>query len=500
MLEIEAGGLTEAEEIELLKLLESESAYDEKNRLFHFNPYSKQKEFIDAGKEYSERCFMAGNQLGKTWTGGAEVAFHLTGRYPGTPSYPNWGSYEGDWGGKRFDHPVVFWVGGETNETISKTTQRILCGRIEETTDGPGRGMIPADDIITWKKSPFGVSLVDHMLIRHHDADGVEDGISICYFKPYSQGRQRWQGDTIDGVWFDEEPNISIYAEGITRTNAGGQFSMLTFTPLQGMSDVVIKFVKNPTKNQKLVNMTIYDAEHYTDEEREKIIASYPEHEREARAKGIPTLGSGRVYQLPEETIKCQPFECPEHWYVIDGQDFGWDHPQAHLQLWWDKDNDAIYLAHVWKAREKKADEAWRAVKAWATNVPVAWPHDGMQHEKGGGQQLKVQYAREGFKMLPAHATWPEGGNSVESGINMLRDMMLDGRFKVFNNLEPFFDEFRLYHRNENGIIDKVNDDVLDAVRYAFMMRRYAVRYGDIINKSAKQVYRPRAITPMGRR
>ena len=27
---------------------------------------------------------MAGNQLGKSFTGAAEVAFHLTGRYPGT--------------------------------------------------------------------------------------------------------------------------------------------------------------------------------------------------------------------------------------------------------------------------------------------------------------------------------------------------------------------------------------------------------------------------------
>ena len=59
-----------------------------------------------------------------------------------------------------------------------------------------------------------------------------------------------------------------------------------------GMSDVVTKFLKNPSKSQKVVNMTIYDAEHYTDEQKEQIIASYPEHEREARARGIPTMGT----------------------------------------------------------------------------------------------------------------------------------------------------------------------------------------------------------------
>jgi phage terminase large subunit-like protein len=129
-------------------------------------------------------------------------------------------------------------------------------------------------------------------------------------------------------VWFDEEPPYSIYGEGLTRTNKYGQFSILTFTPLMGMSDVVTKFLKNPSKSQKVVNMTIYDAEHYTDEQKEQIIASYPEHEREARARGIPTMGSGRIFQIPEETIKCQPFECPDHFYVIGGMDFGWDHPQ----------------------------------------------------------------------------------------------------------------------------------------------------------------------------
>ncbi|XPE55016.1 terminase large subunit domain-containing protein [Shigella flexneri] len=70
--------------------------------------------------------------------------------------------------------------------------------------------------------------------------------------------------------------------------------------------------------------MTIYDADHYTDDEKERIVASYPEHEREARARGIPTMGSGRhIFQIPEEIIKCQPFECPDHFYVINAMDFG---------------------------------------------------------------------------------------------------------------------------------------------------------------------------------
>ncbi|PHM90443.1 terminase, partial [Salmonella enterica subsp. enterica serovar Typhimurium] len=88
---------------------------------------------------------------------------------------------------------------------------------------------------------------------------------------------------------FDKEPPSSIYGEVLTRPNHYGHFSILTFTPLMGMSDVVTKFLKNPSKSQKVVNMTIYDAEHYTNEQKEQIIASYPEPEREALARGIPT-------------------------------------------------------------------------------------------------------------------------------------------------------------------------------------------------------------------
>ena len=95
-----------------------------------------------------------------------------------------------------------------------------------------------------------------------------------------------------------------------------------------------------------------------------------------------------------------------------------------------DKDADTIYVSRVWKAKEKTAVQAWGAVKSWAHKVPTAWPHDGNQHEKGGGEQLKGQYAEAGFMMLQEHATWPDGGNAVEPGITELRDMMLDGASK----------------------------------------------------------------------
>jgi len=71
----------------------------------------------------------------------------------------------------------------------------------------------------------------------------VSGGTSTLLFKAYEQGRAKWQGDTLHGVWFDEEPPLDIYVEGLTRTNATNGIVMLTFTPLKGMSDVVQMFL-----------------------------------------------------------------------------------------------------------------------------------------------------------------------------------------------------------------------------------------------------------------
>jgi hypothetical protein len=71
----------EADEIELLRLLEEEYEFRRTNGLYYYAPDGKQQEFIEASADYPERCFMAGNQLGKTLAGGPEITFHLTGRY-----------------------------------------------------------------------------------------------------------------------------------------------------------------------------------------------------------------------------------------------------------------------------------------------------------------------------------------------------------------------------------------------------------------------------------
>lgn len=400
---------------------------------------------------------MAGNQLGKTMSAAAETAFHLTGRYP------DW------WKGRVFDRPINSWVSGVTGESTRDNPQRWLYGRTGEA----GTGMIPKEAILDVSPRRGLPDALDTLQVSHGGGGDVQAGVSHVGFKSYDQGREKWQGPTKELIWFDEEPPQDIYTEGLTRTNVGLNPVMMTFTPLMGMSDVVKRFLLDKVPGTHVTSMTIEDVEHYSPEERAAIIASYPLHEREARAKGIPTMGSGRVFPIEEDFVSCEPFEIPSHWVYIAGVDFGWDHPSAGVKVAWDRDADVLYVTATHRAREQTPLMFAAAVKPWGNWLPWAWPHDGLQHDKGSGEQLAVQYRNAGLRMLPERATFEDGTNGLEAGVAEMLDRMQTGRLKVFSNLNDWWEEFRMYHR-DNGLIVKKNDDLLSATRYAMMMRRMA--------------------------
>lgn len=442
------------------------------NALHFYRPYPKQTDFHAAGGPLTvrERLLKAGNQLGKTWCAGFEHAMHLTGRYP------DW------WPGTTFDEPTIGWAASETGQTTRDTVQRILLGQVGSW----GTGSIPREAIREIKRAVGGVpDLVETILVKHGGGGDIQADTSRVTIKTYDQGRLRWQGETLDWVWFDEEPPEDIYFEGLTRTNARGGVVTLTFTPLKGMSKVVRRFLQEQPAGTAVVNMTIHDAEHYTPEQRLAIIASYPSHEREARVNGTPTLGSGRIFPLPDEAVWETQVQILPHWRRICGLDFGWDHPTAAVWLAYDADNDVVHVYDAHRLREATPAVHSLSIKARGDWIPVAWPHDGLQNDKGSGEALAKQYRNLDVKMLKQKATHPpdrdaippqkegEGGNSVEVGLIEMMERMQTGRLKVAKHLNDWFEEFRLYHR-EDGKIVKVGDDLMSATRYGLMMLRHA--------------------------
>lgn len=235
-MDLDFSKLTREAKLELIELLE-EKQRREARRLFYrtfpdegplaWHQYPKHYEFFKATTEHQEVAFIAGNRLGKTQGASYAITAHLTG------IYPHW------WPGRKFSRPNTWWAGGEDAKTVREAGQTALLGPA----NAIGTGMVPGDLIDKVVPKSGVPEAFDSLSVKH-----ISGGASRLIFKSYDQGREAWQGGKVDGVWFDEEPPLAVYMEGLTRTMAtvpgdANGLCLCTFTPLKGLSAVVLMFL-----------------------------------------------------------------------------------------------------------------------------------------------------------------------------------------------------------------------------------------------------------------
>jgi phage terminase large subunit-like protein len=220
---------------ELETILDLEIKQFEQSKLYRLFPdtgplrrelYPKHLDFFAAGAKHQERAFIAGNRTGKTFAGCYELTCHLIGWYP------HW------WQGRRFTRPITAWAAGEDTKAIRESLQETLLGRV----GAFGTGLIPGDVIANTTARGGVPEAVDAVTVR----SGA--GLSRLLFKSYDQGRESFEAAKVDVMMFDEEPPMAIYTEGLTRTmsTVPGEPSgvvLATFTPLRGLSGVVLSFM-----------------------------------------------------------------------------------------------------------------------------------------------------------------------------------------------------------------------------------------------------------------
>lgn len=431
--------------------------YNRTHRMDAFKPYPKQELFFTASAKCSEVMLMAGNQQGKTEAGAFAVTCHLTGKYPA------------GWTGRRWDRPIRAWACGEGAIVVRDVQQRKLCGTPGVEAD-LGTGFIPKELFADRPSMARGVTdAFDTILVKH-----ISGGVSSLTFKSYEQGRVKHQGEPVDLIWDDEECPMDIYTEHIARTTATNGLILSTFTPLKGRTDLVNRFVDEKSPTRTLIQMTMHDALHLTPERITTLLSAYPRHEREARLMGVPMLGSGRVFSSSEEQLLCPTIrDVPPHWYKLWCVDFGINHPFAAVLLLWDKDNDVVYVHHVIRFADGSALNHAVPMKQVAALVPVAWPHDGDNRDKGSGEPLAVIYKSHGLAMRPDRSQFSDGSISTEAGIMAMDERMITGRFKVEAHCLEWFEEYRMYHRKDGQIV-KVKDDLMSATRIGIMDLRHA--------------------------
>ena len=458
--------LTVSDRIRLAEAVQVKKALKRVTRAPDFDRYPWQDDYFKAGHDNPQRMMIAANRVGKTACGTYELACHLTGLYPD------------DWPGIKFDFPTNCWALGVSGEQIRDVLQNHIFGKYINNggVKYDSTGWIP-DDLVDSVVSYLGVGrLAKDITVKH-----ISGGKSLLSFKSYSQGQHILMGNEIDFILIDEEPeDPEIYPQCLVRTLTGndgkGGYVSLAMTPENGVTELVGQFMDNRQPGQFMINVTWDDAPHLDKDARAQLLLSIPEYQRDMRTKGIPLMGTGMIYPIAEERVKVDPFKIPDYYLQLVGIDFGIDHPFAAVWGAYDPDADIIYVTREYQERGVTPPIHCAAIKAGGRDIPVTYPHDGDNTEKGSGDSLITLY-RDELHIIGKYSL-RETGNKVEPGIMALYDRMQSGRFKVFSTCQEWFKEFRRYHRKDGKVV-KQDDDVMDATRYmAGMIVDYGARGG----------------------
>lgn len=408
--------------------------------------YQKHMAFFAAGARYQQRMFMAANRVGKTEGVGAyEVALHLTG------IYPKW------WKGRKFAKPTKGWAAGDTRQTV----RDILTEKLLGPKDMRGTGLIPVDSLLRIVPQPGVPDGVEAVFVQHKSG-----GVSRLGFKSYDQGRLSFQGTEQDFIWLDEEPPADVYEECLTRTATTKGLMILTFTPLSGLSDVVMSFLPggdirdctDEASSRFVIMATWDDVPHLDERVKEMLFASYMPFQRDARTKGIPALGSGAIYPVPESDIVVPDFVLPDHFPRAYGMDVGWNRTAA---IWGaiDQSTQTTYLYSQHYRGEAEPVVHAESIKRRGDWIPGAIDPASRGRTQTDGMQLLEMYREHGLLLELAD-------NAVEAGIYDVWSLLSAGRLKVFASCQDWINEYRIYRRDDKGRVVKKNDHLMDASRY----------------------------------
>lgn len=450
-----------------------------KRRFLTYEPYPKQMEWHNL--TVKNKCLGGSNQSGKTIAGVYEVGMQAT------QCFPEWHTgyrvpARKDVASGEMTRVII--VASTDSKTLRDSIQKKLVGADDDPAGEYTGGCIAHEWIVedsAVKARGVGGGLLDSIKVRA--TDGV---ITTIYFRVYSQGRSNLQSLTADMVLCDEEPPSDVYGELMARIAATKGAFFMCFTPLNGMTPLVQSFWRRDDPRKGLVVMTVYDAKHLTQDDIDDLISKYSalnQAERDARLYGIPSSGMGQVYPISDNVVGVEAFKIPDTWKKIAGLDFGRGiHPAACVWIAISPD-DKVYVYDCFKGAGLVDSEIASKILARGKDIPVAFPHDFMRNtgigtigdeKKSEGWTYKEVYERFGIKFTPHCAKDENESVRVESGLIKIRQAMLEGRFFIFNHLTAIFEEKATYHYEADGNPSSTNDDLMDAMRYAYVMRRYA--------------------------
>lgn len=441
------------EYLDKLKKINIELNERKKGNLASYNTgeivHKKQIEFHKCGKR--NRWVFGGNRTGKTECGAVESVYIARGNHPYRENKKN----------------VQGWVVSLTKQVQRDVAQAKILkylekSWIEEIVMQEGRSDNPESGII------------DFILIKN-----VLGGVSKIAFKSCDQGREKFQGTSLDFVWFDEEPPFDIYRECQMRVfdKKGDIFG--TMTPLKGLTWVYNEIYLNENNNKEVWYEQIEwkDNPYLSKDEISLLSQTLSKEELEARQFGKFVNSQGLVYSEFDENVNViEPFDLPKEWQDNISIDPGLNNPlSAH---WYAKDFDGnIYVVeehfeakrsieyHAQKIKEKSKKLGWKK----SSNGMYSALIDSAANQRTLASEKNVVELFYENGIL----TNPRVNKDLFSGISVVKRYLKssDGKSRlfIFKNCVNLIREIKAYWWGGGDNPIKKDDHCLDELRYYLM-------------------------------
>lgn len=425
------------------------------NRLFEYNTgdkvHLKQLEFHKCPKK--NRWVFGGNRSGKTECGAVETIWLARGIHPYRDNKPD----------------VECWVVSLSTQVQRDVAQNKILHYLN-------KDWIVDIVMLSGKKSAMDMGVIDFITIRN-----VFGGLSKIGFRSCDQGREKFQGTSLDFVWFDEEPPLDIYLECKMRVldKCGDIFA--TMTPLKGLSWVYNLIYLNENNDPEIWHEHIswHDNPFLNEKEIESFMGSLSADELESRCYGNFVGNGGMVYSEFDENVNViEPFDIPKEWQDNISIDPGLNNPLSAHWYAVDFDNNVYVVAEHFEAGKSVE---YHANKIKQISDRLNWKRsyngciealiDSAANQKTLSGEKSVTELFYDYNILVN----PKVNKDLFSGINRVKSYLRNAngqaRLFIFKNCVNLISEIKSYFWGNGDAPLKKDDHCLDELRYYIMSR-----------------------------
>lgn len=427
--------------------------YKQKNKLAYYNKdvvHHKQMAFHKCAKR--NRWVFGGNRSGKTECGAAEAVWLARGNHPF----------------KKNKAGVEGWVVSVSREVQRDVAQRKILQYLNP-------DWIESVVMVSGKSSNPQGGVIDYISVKN-----VFGGLSRITFKSCEMGREKFQGASLDFVWFDEEPPEDIYDECVMRVldKKGEVFG--TMTPLKGLTFIYDRIYLNDGNSDEVWYefMEWGDNPYLDKNEIDKLSATMSKEMLERRRYGLFTDNNGPVYPEFDENVNViQPFDVPQQWQDKLSIDPGLNNPLSCHWYAVDGDGNVFVVAEHFAAGK---DVAYHASEIRRISDELNWHTDSFGRIESlidsAANQKTLASLKSVTQLFCEHGinVVSKVNKDLFSGINRVKEYLCGyggKRLYVFKNCVNLIRELKAYRWGSDDVPKKTDDHCLDELRYYIMSR-----------------------------